>query len=73
MTVTATEFKTNFGKYLELVGNEDILITKNGKVIAQLTQPQLDKMAILNSLIGIAKGNANISLDDIKDLRLARQ
>lgn len=72
MTITATEFKTNLGKYLELVLTEDILITKNGKVIAQLTQPQLDKIAILNSLVGLAKGD-DIELDDIKNMRLAKQ
>ncbi len=71
MTITATEFKTNLGKYLELVLKEDIFITKNGKVIAQLSQPQMDKIAILNSLVGIAKGNSDISLEDIKDMRLS--
>lgn len=73
MTITATEFKANLGKYLELVTNEDILITKNGKIIAQLSQPQLDKITILNSLIGIAKGNEDTTLDYIKDMRLAKQ
>lgn len=71
MTITATEFKTNLGKYLDLVQKEDILITKNGKVIAQLSQPQTDKMAILNSLVGIAKSSNDISIDKIKDMRLS--
>ena len=31
MIVTATEFKTNFGKYLDLISKEDIFITRNGK------------------------------------------
>ena len=35
--VTATEFKANLGKYLALVGREDIHITKNGTDIAVLT------------------------------------
>ena len=30
MQVTATEFKLNLGKYLELVLTEDIWVTKNG-------------------------------------------
>lgn len=33
MIVTATEFKTNFGKYLDLLLSEDIFITRNGKTI----------------------------------------
>lgn len=32
MTVTATEFKTNFGKYLNLSAKEDIFTTPNGKI-----------------------------------------
>jgi len=37
MIITATEFKTNLGKYFDLVANEDIWISKNGKTIAKLT------------------------------------
>ncbi len=37
MIVTATEFKTNLGKYLEMATSQDIFITKNGKSIARLT------------------------------------
>ena len=36
LQVTATEFKTNLGKYLDHVANEDIQISKNGKPIAIL-------------------------------------
>ena len=36
MSVTATELKMNLGKYLMLAETEDVFITKNGKVIAEL-------------------------------------
>lgn len=39
--VTATEFKTNFGKYLEMISREDIFITRNGKTIAKVINPQI--------------------------------
>lgn len=39
MTISATEFKTNFGKYLNLVQKEDIEITKNGKIIGIFSNP----------------------------------
>ena len=73
MTVTATEFKTNFGKYLEIVMDEDILITKNGKVIAQLSRPQVNKLAALRNLVGIVDAGGDATLDAIKDERLKRQ
>ena len=39
MSVTATEFKMNLGKYLMLAETEDVFITKNGKVVAKLANP----------------------------------
>ena len=71
MTITATEFKTNFGKYLELVDSEDIFITKNGKTIALLTDPQAKKFEILDGLVGVL--NKEISIDEAKEERLKRQ
>ena len=53
MIVTATEFKTNLGKYLEMAMKQDIFITKNGKSIARLTSPTVNKLAVLDSLVGI--------------------
>ena len=44
MSVTATELKNNLGKYLRLSATEDIFITKNGKVIAKLTNPYQDRV-----------------------------
>ena len=53
MIVTATEFKTNLGKYLEMAASQDIFITKNGKSIARLTSPVVNKLALLDDLVGI--------------------
>ena len=53
MIITATEFKTNLGKYLEIAASQDIFITKNGKNIARLTSPAVNKLALLDDLVGI--------------------
>lgn len=53
MIVTATEFKTNLGKYLEMATMQDVFITKNGKSIARLTSPSVNKLAVLDALVGI--------------------
>lgn len=62
MTITITEFKKNFSKYLEAISAEDILLTKNGKIVAKLTKqeeketlPEYEKIMILESLVGFAK------------------
>ena len=60
MSVTATELKNNLGKYLVLSATEDIFITKNGKVIAKLTNPYQDRVATAKSLFGILPKDADI-------------
>ena len=72
MVVTATKFKTSIGHYLDNVSKEDIYITKNGKMIAKLSDPMRDKMSILNSLAGILPTN-HISLEDAKMERIMRR
>ncbi len=73
MTITATEFKLNLGKYLEMVEEEEIIITKNGKSIARLSKPESEKIALLDSLVGVAKNIRNEDLDALRTERLARQ
>jgi len=69
MIVTATEFKSNLGHYLKLVGKEDIIITSNGKRIAKLIDAK-SKTDILDSLTGIIP--SDISLEQSKEERLQR-
>lgn len=73
MTVTATELKTNLGRYLELATIQDIFITKNGKNIARLTSPSIDKLSLLDSLVGIIPSQETIDEETIREERLARQ
>ena len=68
MSITATELKQNRGKYLLLSAKEDILITKNGKTIAKLTNPNQNKVDTAKSLFGILSEDA--SLIDAKAERL---
>ena len=70
MVVTATEFKTNFGKYLELIAKEDIFITRNGKTIAKVVNPQI---SAVDSLRGMLKDvPADLDLDSIREERLSK-
>lgn len=71
MSVTATELKNNLGKYLLLSATEDIFITKNGKVVAKLTNPHQDRVDIAKSLFGILPKNAD--LEDAKAERLGTE
>ncbi|WP_434311473.1 type II toxin-antitoxin system Phd/YefM family antitoxin [Hominifimenecus sp. rT4P-3] len=70
MTVTATEFKTNFGKYLELIAKEDIFITRNGKIIAKVVNPRI---SAVDSLRGMLKDvPLDIDIDSLREERLSK-
>jgi prevent-host-death family protein len=73
MIVTATEFKSNLGKYLDMAATQDVYITKNGKSIARLTSPSSNKLAVLDGLVGIASRSGDADEDAIRKERLARQ
>ena len=73
MIVTATDFKSNLGKYLDMVATQDVYITKNGKSIARLTSPMVDKLAVLDDLVGIASETEPLDEDAVRKERLARQ
>ena len=69
MSITATELKENLGKYLMLAASEDIFVTKNGKVVAMLSNPYKDKVEVAKSLAGIIP--ADITLEEARAERLA--
>ncbi len=61
MSITATELKNNLGKYLIISATEDVFITKNGKVVAKLTNPYQDRVETAKSLFGILPKDADIA------------
>lgn len=70
MVVTAAEFKANFGKYLELIAKEDIFITRNGKIVAKVVNPQI---SAVDSLRGMLSGiSSDIDMDSLREERLLK-
>jgi len=70
MVVTATKFKANIGHYLDTVSEDEVFISKNGKIVAKLSSPAQDKQALLDSLVGITARNP-VSLEEAKRERLS--
>ena len=52
---------------------EPIFITKNGKSIARLTSPAVNKLALLDDLVGIVPHEKAIDKSTIREERLSRQ
>lgn len=70
MSITATELKLNLGKYLVLAATEDIFITRNGKTIAKLTSPYINKLETVDALFGSVP--SDITLDEANMERLSK-
>ena len=68
MSITATERKMDLSKYLVLAQTEDVYITRNGKVVAKLTNPFQDRVDTAKSLFGILP--QDMTLEDARKERL---
>jgi len=68
--VSLSELKTNPGKYVAMVDEQDIYITKNGKKVARLTSAKADKLASAKALFGILP--ETVALDAAREERLQR-
>lgn len=71
MQVTATEFKLNFGKYLDMLSTEDIWITRNGKTVAKVINPNVSSV---DSISGILEGKVSSDIDrhSLREERLSK-
>ncbi len=70
MSITATELKLNLGKYLKLAEHEDIFITRNGKVVAKLSNPNADRVEMAKSLLGVIP--SDITIEKAREERISR-
>lgn len=71
MIITATDFKLNLGKYLDLVSKEDIFITRNGKTIAKIVNPQISAVDSIRGLLTDA-APADLDIDSLREERLSK-
>ena len=71
MIVTATEFKTNFDRYLDMITQEDIFITRNGKTIAKVMNPHISAVDSLRVMLNDVP--SDIDLDALQEERLSQK
>jgi len=69
LKISSTEFKRNLGKYLSIIGKEDIIITRNGVPVAQLSIPTDEKISLVSQITGIIPDNG-YTMEDAKKERL---
>ena len=60
MNVTATEFKNQLGWFLDRVSEEDVYISKNGKVVAKLCNPNKTRVDSAKRLFGVIPADFDV-------------
>lgn len=70
MKLSLAEFKTGIDQYLDLVGEEEIILTKDGKRIAKITPESEDLATVIRSLRGILPQTA--TLEEAHEERMAK-
>ena len=63
--VTMAELKSRTGSIVTMAQNEDVFITRNGKIVAKLTRAVPDKKAAAKALFGILPKDTD--LDRIRE------
>ena len=71
MVVSSTKVQNNFGKYLEIASNQEIIITKNGQPVARLVGMRETVSFLSERLVGLIP--SSIDEDTEKTERLSRQ
>jgi antitoxin (DNA-binding transcriptional repressor) of toxin-antitoxin stability system len=68
--ITASDLKANIGRYLDAASDEDVFVSRKGRIVAKISNPARDKVALLDSLVGIAEG-VDLSAEEARAERLA--
>ena len=61
--ISTTEFKNNFGKYIELGQKEEIKVTKRGTVIFTIVPEKENLLAEAESFFNMLPSDASIGTD----------
>ncbi len=70
MEVTVDEFRSEIDRYLELAGEEEIVLTRDGKRIARIAPEPESLSAVIRSLRGSLPQTA--TLEEAREERLAK-
>ena len=70
ITATATAMQNNFGRYLNLVmSGQEIIVTKNGKVVGRFIPKEAAVSYLTDSLTGILKEKNDLAKIKEEDLK----
>lgn len=69
--ISVSELKTNAGKYVAMAQEQDIFITKNGKMVAKLVTAKVDKKEVFGHFLSLfPKDGLDLNVDQLREERL---
>lgn len=69
--ISVSELKANAGKYVSMAVDQDILITKNGKIIAKLVTAKADKKEAFRHFLSLfPEQGLELNPEEIREERL---
>lgn len=75
--ISVSELKVNAGKYVSMAQEQDIFITKNGKVVAKLVTAKPDKKTAWDNIVNIFRDadlkNTDEELEKLREERILNQ
>lgn len=70
--ISVSELKANAGKYVAMAMDQDIMITKNGKVVAKLVTAKVDKRAAFQHFLSLfPEDGLDLDPEKVREERLA--
>lgn len=57
MIITTSQLKEDIKKYFEIAQTEDVLVTKNGKILVKISNPYQNTLEMVKGLRGSIKGD----------------
>ena len=73
MVTSATDFRANINKYIKLSEKDDIFVGRNGKNIAVASNPNKDRRAMLDSILGTLPEGAAKEFDRVRLERIMKK
>lgn len=71
--ISISDLKVNPGKYVSMAQDQDIMITRNGKIVAKIVNARPDKKTAWENIINIMRtSGVNVSDEDLEKDREER-
>lgn len=69
--ISVSELKANAGKYVSMAVDQDIMITKNGKIIAKLVTAKADKKEAFRHFLSLfPEQGLDLNPEEVREERL---